>query len=138
MSFGHPQVAIRLVRAQRALAHDDRSQAVREVGGKSSLARSCGRWSIELFFRWMKEGLKLRHFHGASDNAVRIRAAVALIAFVQIWLACEAQIAIASLSTFARLIRANLLHRMPLGRMRGHAALHPETHRQTSAQPVLL
>jgi IS4 transposase len=48
------------------------------------------RWSIELFFRWVKQGLKLRHFHGTSDSAVRIQIAVAMIAFVLIRLTCEA------------------------------------------------
>jgi Transposase DDE domain len=96
------------------------------------------RWTIELFFRWVKQGLKLRHFYGTSDNAVRIQIAVAMIAFVLIRLACKAQTAIPSMTMFARLIRASVLHRMPLDRMRGHAASPPKTHRQISAQPVLL
>ena len=40
------------------------------------------RWAIELFFRWVKQTLKIRHFVGTSENAVRIQIAVALIAFV--------------------------------------------------------
>ena len=31
------------------------------------------RWQIELFFRWLKQNLKIRHFFGASENAVRIQ-----------------------------------------------------------------
>jgi IS4 transposase len=27
------------------------------------------RWSIELFFRWIKQTLKMRHFYGTSQNA---------------------------------------------------------------------
>ena len=40
------------------------------------------RWQIELFFRTMKQTLKLASFLGRSENAVRIQVAVALIAFL--------------------------------------------------------
>jgi hypothetical protein len=45
------------------------------------------RWAIELFFRWVKQTLKIGHFLGTSENAVRIQIAVALIAFVLLRLA---------------------------------------------------
>ncbi len=31
------------------------------------------RWAIELFFRWVKQTLKITHFLGTSENAVRIQ-----------------------------------------------------------------
>ena len=31
------------------------------------------RWAIELFFRWVKQTLKIRHLLGTSENAVRIQ-----------------------------------------------------------------
>ena len=40
------------------------------------------RWQIELFFRLMKQTLKITEFLGRSENAVRIQIAVALIAFL--------------------------------------------------------
>jgi hypothetical protein len=40
------------------------------------------RWQIELFFRWVKQTLKIRKFLATSENAVRIQLAVALIAFL--------------------------------------------------------
>jgi IS4 transposase len=55
------------------------------------------RWAIELFFRWVKQTLKIRRFLGTSENAVRIQIAVALIAFL--------------------LVRLNLMHRKPLDRL---------------------
>ena len=45
------------------------------------------RWAIELFFRWVKQTLKIRRFLGTSENAVRIQIAVALIAFLLLRLA---------------------------------------------------
>ena len=69
------------------------------------------RWAIELFFRWVKQNLKIRHFLGISENAVRIQIAVALIAYLLLQLAQAAQSAIESPLAFARLVRANLMHR---------------------------
>jgi hypothetical protein len=48
------------------------------------------RWAIELFFRWVKQTLKIGHFFGTSENAVRIQIAIALIAFVLLRLAHDA------------------------------------------------
>ena len=72
------------------------------------------RWAIELFFRWVKQTLKIGHFFGTSENAVRIQIAVALIAFVLLRLAHDANKIVKSPLAFARLIRANLMHRRPI------------------------
>jgi IS4 transposase len=69
------------------------------------------RWAIELFFRWIKQTLKITRFVGTSENAVRIQIAVALIAFLLLRLAQDTQKAIPSPLVFARLVRANLMHR---------------------------
>ena len=45
------------------------------------------RWAIELFFRWVKQTLRIPHFLGTTENAVRIQIAVALIAFLLLRLA---------------------------------------------------
>lgn len=72
------------------------------------------RWQIELFFRWIKQTLKIRHFLGTSENAVRIQVAVALIAFLLLRLAKDAAKTVNSPLAFARLVRANLMHRRPI------------------------
>jgi hypothetical protein len=69
------------------------------------------RWAVELFFRWVKQTLKITRFIGTSENAVRIQIAVALFAFLLLRLAQAAQTAIQSPVVFSRLIRANLMHR---------------------------
>lgn len=96
------------------------------------------RWAIELFFRWVKQMLKLTHFYGTSENAVRIQIVVAMIAFVLIKLAHMAQSGIDSLTQFGRLIRASILHRRSLdrlGRQRPGAEPVPV---QNKAQGLLL
>src|SRR6266481_1320130 len=69
------------------------------------------RWAIELFFRWVKQTLKITRFVGTSENAIRIQIAVALITFLLLRLVQALQKAIPSPIVFARLVRANLMHR---------------------------
>jgi DDE family transposase/uncharacterized protein DUF4372 len=75
------------------------------------------RWAIELFFRWVKQTLKIGHFLGTSENAVRIQIAVALIAFLLLRLAHDANKIVSSPLAFARLIRTNLMHRRPIAEL---------------------
>jgi IS4 transposase len=75
------------------------------------------RWQIELFFRWVKQTLRIRHFVGVSENAVRIQIAIALIAFLILRMAQLAQNAVHSPLEFARLVRTNLMHRRPINQL---------------------
>lgn len=68
------------------------------------------RWQIELFFRWAKQTLKIKKFLGTTENAIRIQLTVALIAYLLLRIAFHAQNATNSPLTFARLVRANLMH----------------------------
>ena len=72
------------------------------------------RWAIELFFRWVKQVLRIRHFLGTSETAVATQVATALIAFLLLRLAQATQKTVTSPLAFARLVRANLMHRRPL------------------------
>ena len=75
------------------------------------------RWQIELFFRWIKQTLKIKHFIGRSENAVRIQIACALIAYLLLRLANHTAKIVSSPLAFARLVRANLMHRRRLDRL---------------------
>lgn len=75
------------------------------------------RWAIELFFRWIKQTLKISHFFGTSENAVRIQIAVALIAFLLLRLAHDANQIVKSPLAFAKLIQANLMHRRQIAEL---------------------
>jgi hypothetical protein len=44
------------------------------------------RWEVELFFKWIKQNLKLKKFLGKSENAVKIQIATAIIAFLLVHL----------------------------------------------------
>jgi hypothetical protein len=76
------------------------------------------RWQIELFFRLMKQTLKITHFIGRSANAVRIQIAVALIAFLLIHMLQKMTQANHGFLELVRLVRANLMHRKDMTRLR--------------------
>lgn len=85
------------------------------------------RWAIELFFRWIKQNLKITRFLGTSENAIRIQIAIALIAFLLLRLAQAAQQKVKSPLAFIRLVRANLMHRRRIDQLLapGPSALAP-------------
>ncbi len=75
----------------------------REKGGKitlltNDLARSAveiaalykSRWQIELLFRWIKQHLDIRKFLGTNDNAVRLQVLAAMIAYLLLRIAAQA------------------------------------------------
>jgi IS4 transposase len=75
------------------------------------------RWQIELFFRCIKHTVKIRHFFGTSENAVRIQIAVALIVYLLLRSAHALQSTVQGLLTFTRLIAQNLMHRRRIDRL---------------------
>ena len=40
------------------------------------------RWQIELFFKWLKQHLKIKKFWGTTENAVRIQIYVAICTYL--------------------------------------------------------
>ncbi|MFN4012152.1 MAG: transposase, partial [Pannonibacter sp.] len=72
------------------------------------------RWQIELFFKWLKQNLKIRHFIGTSENAVRTQIFVALIAYILLRIVHATQRAIPQPRAFARLLRLNIMHKRPI------------------------
>ena len=69
------------------------------------------RWQIELFFRWVKHSLKIRHFFGTSENCrAHSDRRSRLIAFLLLRMAHALQNAVQSLLTFTRLVATNPMH----------------------------
>ena len=113
---------------RRACARSSAGSILSGVGASSKpgAVHYKRRWAIKLFFRWVKQTLKIRHFLGTSENAVRIQIAVALIAFL---LAQASQETVHSPLAFARLVRANLMHRRRIDRL-----LEPEPPQKSATQ----
>jgi hypothetical protein len=73
------------------------------------------RWQVELFFKWIKQHLRVKTFFGTSSNAVKTQIWIALIAYVL--LAYVKYLAQSSLSLLdiTRLVQMNLFRKLSLG-----------------------
>jgi len=72
------------------------------------------RWQIELFFKWIKQNLKIKAFYGTSKNAVLIQIWTALIAYLLLlWLKFKSKTGWGLLE-LTRLAQTMLLERMDL------------------------
>ena len=69
------------------------------------------RWQIELFFKWVKQNLKVKKFLGRSENAIKIQILVAMIAYLLIKLTQLTGNLSPSLQQIFRLIGINLTSR---------------------------
>ena len=92
------------------------------------------RWQIELFFRWVKQNLKIKKFLGVSENAIRIQIAIALIAYLLLRLAHASQKSNLTLLEFTRLVRSNLMHLKWIDRLLGDDIETPSDNRQMALQ----
>ena len=78
--------------------------------GSTTVARIYrDRWQIELFFKALKQNLKIKTFVGTSENAVRIQIWTALIAMLVLKLQQLESKLRWSLSTLAAMLRLNLM-----------------------------
>jgi len=72
------------------------------------------RWQVELFFKWIKQNLKIKSFLGTSKNAVMTQIWVALITLLMIaYYKFMAKLSL-SFSQILKLIRLNLFVRKHL------------------------
>lgn len=72
------------------------------------------RWQVELFFKWIKQNLKLKCFVGLSDNAVMTQIMVAMCAYLLLAYLKFTSKFKQSLQQMIRLIRVNLFIRRSL------------------------
>ena len=108
----------------RALAHDLDAPAQQIADLRKR------RWRIELFFRFVKQSLRIAHFLGRSENAVRVQIAVALIAVLLLHLVGQMTKGVNGPLELVRLVRVNLMHRKDLTRLRGIQSPPPLDSRQ--------
>jgi hypothetical protein len=72
------------------------------------------RWEIELFFKWIKQHLKIKAFLGTSENALYTQIWIAMITYVLLAYIKHAMTSKLSLLQIHRLIRENLFERKRL------------------------
>nr|WP_181389758.1 transposase [Leucothrix pacifica] len=85
------------------------------------------RWLIELFFKWIKQNLRVKRYLGTSENAVLIKVLVTMIAYFLLRLIkSNYPVNTLSLQAIARLISANIFHRKSISELIGIALSKPK------------
>jgi IS4 transposase len=69
------------------------------------------RWGIELFFKWIKQNLKIKSYLGKTENAVLIQIATALISYLLVALYRHTQQMKSSMKEVLILVRSSLFQR---------------------------
>jgi len=69
------------------------------------------RWQVELFFKWIKQNLKIKTFWGTSPNAVRIQIWVALVLFLLLWIRKTLDGIQKSLQRILQILKTTILRR---------------------------
>jgi transposase len=72
------------------------------------------RWQVELFFKWIKQHLRIKKFYGTSDNAVKTQIWIAVSVYVLVAIVKKRLALDASLYTLLQVFSVTLFEKMPM------------------------
>ncbi len=72
------------------------------------------RWQIELFFKWIKQHLRIKRFYGTSENAVKSQIWIAVSVYVLVAIIKKRLGLEASLYTLLQILSVTLFEKMPI------------------------
>ncbi len=72
------------------------------------------RWKIELFFKWIKQHLRIKAFYGTSENAVKTQIWIAITVYVLVAIAKKRLNLDVSLYTMLQILSVSLFEKTPL------------------------
>jgi len=72
------------------------------------------RWQVELFFKWVKQHLRIQRFYGTSENAVKSQIWIAVSVYVLVAIIKKRLNLDASLYTLLQILSVTLFEKMPI------------------------
>ena len=72
------------------------------------------RWQVELFFKWIKQHLRIKRFYGTSENAVRTQIWIAISVYVLVAIIKKKLRLNVSLHTLLQILSLTLFEKLPL------------------------
>lgn len=75
------------------------------------------RWQVELFFKWIKQHLKVKTFWGTTENAVRIQINIAIITYCLVSIVSKELKINRSIYEILQIISASLLDKTPVNEL---------------------
>jgi hypothetical protein len=83
------------------------------------------RWQVELFFKWIKQHLRIKAFFGTSENAVKTQVWIAISAYVLVAIVKKRLGVDASLYTILQVLSLTLFEKTPLIQLLNNDAVTP-------------
>jgi hypothetical protein len=81
------------------------------------------RWQVELFFRWLKQHLRIKAFYGRSENAVRTQLWIALCVYALVAVVRKQIKSQASLFEILQILSINVFDKTPINELFAQANL---------------
>ena len=81
------------------------------------------RWQVELFFKWIKQHLRIKAFFGTNENAVKTQIWIAISVYVLVAIVKKRLDVEASLYTILQILSLTLFEKMPLDQLLNNTAL---------------
>ncbi len=72
------------------------------------------RWQVELFFKWIKQNLRIKHFFGNTDNAVKTQVWIAVCVYVLVAILRKELNLELSLSQILQILSVNAFSQVPI------------------------
>ena len=72
------------------------------------------RWQVELFFKWIKQHLRIKAFYGTTENAVKTQIWIAISIYVLVAIAKKTLKLEQSLYTILQVLSVSLFEKMPI------------------------
>ena len=73
------------------------------------------RWQVDLFFKWIKQHLRIKAFYGTSENAVKTQIWTAIAVYVLVAIVKKRFHLDASLYSILQILSVSLFEKIPLG-----------------------
>ncbi len=86
------------------------------------------RWRVELFFKWIKQNLRIKHFFGTTDNAVKTQVWIAVCVYVLVAILRKELGLEVSLSQILQILSVNVFEQMSLAEFVAKSASQNETY----------
>ena len=83
------------------------------------------RWQVELFFKWVKQHLRIKRFYGTTENAVKTQIWTAVAVYVLVAIVKKELHLEPSLYTLLQILSVTLFEKMPLQQALGDEAPAP-------------
>lgn len=75
------------------------------------------RWKIELFFKWIKQHLKIKSFWGQSENAVKTQVWIAVSVYILVAIAKKKFMLTQSLYEILQILSISIFEKMPINQL---------------------